>query len=150
MTEKEKLVRTKKDLKAVMFLSVFYLLLVLFSFIEIFFLEIDNSITFSSNVAYFFYIIFIVSLIMVIISVVRYKSPKFIRRKAIKDYDERNRKIQQRANSNTLGMTVLILLIGIVLSASLDSIELFIFCIITLLLIFIMNVISKLVLQKRY
>jgi len=150
MTEKEKLTKTKKTIKSYIYLGIFYLLVTILSFIEVFFIERDESVNFTSYVGIFLYIVILLSLVIVIINMVRYKSPMKIRKKAIRDYDERDRKIQQTANSNTLASMALILILGIILSVSLDSIELFGFCILSLLLMFIINVISKVVLKKHH
>ena len=150
MTEKEKLAKTKKAIKSYIYLGIFYLLVTLLSFIDVFFIEKDESASFTGYVGIFFYIIISLSLAIVILNVVRYKSPTKIRKKAIRDYDERDRKIQQNANSTTLVSIAMILILGIILSVSLDSLELFGFCFLSLLLMFIINVISKIVLKKRH
>ena len=150
MTEKEKLTKAKKVIRGYIYLGIFYLLVTLLSLIDVFFIEKDETVSYTSYVAIFFYVIILLSLVIVIINVVRYNSPTKIRNKAIKDYDERYKKIQQKANSNTLAAMAFILLLGIILSVSLDSIELFGFCIFSLLLMFIINVINKFVLKKRH
>jgi hypothetical protein len=150
MTEKEKLVKTKKTIKSYIYLGVFYLLVTLLSFIDVFFIEKDSSTSFIGYVGIFFYTIILLLLSIVIMNVVRYKSPMKIRKKAIRDYDERDRKIQQTANSTTLASIALILVLGIILSVSLDSLELLGFCFLSLLLMLIINFLSKIVLKKHH
>lgn len=133
-----------------MYFGILYFLITLLSFINVFFIERDESISYTGYVAIFFYVIILLTMVIVIINLIRYKSPMRIRKKAIKDYDERDRKIQQSANSTTLASMTLISILGLIISVSLDSLELFGFCFLSLLLMFIINVLSKIILKKRH
>lgn len=150
MTENEKIRKAKKDIMGFVLLSSFYSLLAIMLFIDYFFISNEEPFSFDSQEAIFFYVIIALSLVSTGINVIRLKSSKSIRNKAIRDSDERFIQIQRQTNSGTFMVMMMVLFIGMILSVPLDSIELFCFSLIALILMVVVSSIIKLVLKKRY
>jgi len=150
MTEQEKICRAKKEIKGFVLLSSFYSLFAIMLFFDSFFLSNEEPINFAAPEAIFFYVIIALALVFSVVNVIRLKSPKSIRNKAIRDSDERFIQIQRQANSGTNVVMALVLFIGMMLSVPLNSIELFGFSLIALILMVVVHSIIKLVLKKRY
>ena len=149
MSEKEKLVKAEKALKYYVVIGSFYLLLGILLLIDVFFLNGDESVQIFSTVSIFAYTIVLLSFAFVTINLLRLKNPMSIRKKAIKDSDERSLQIRNTANSVSFVVVMLILLFGIVLSVQLNSVELFSFSLVLLFFSVIIQTITRIVLHKR-
>ena len=150
MTEKEKIKKAKNDVKTLVLIGGFYFMMSVLLFVDGFFIENEEPISFTGTVAIFFYVIIALSLAFTVTNAIRLKNPKSIRNKAIRDSDERFIQIQRQANSSTHIVMYLVLIFGMLLSFPFDSIELFGFSFVSLILMVIIHSIIKLIIKKRY
>mgnify|MGYP000860150915 CR=1 FL=1 len=149
MTEKEKLYKTKKNIKVMLYLSIFYFILTFFIFVESFFINKEQNLSFVGGVAIFLYALLSITLAFIVINLYRLNNPKTIRRKAIRDFDERLLEIHHSANSSTFRVLFIINLITMIVSIPLNSLDLFTYSIILLFIVPIIHTLIKVILKKR-
>jgi len=150
MSEKEKLIKSKRSIKLMLYLGTFYLLLILFVFIDAFLINKNPDLVFTGNVAIFFYVLILSTIIFITVNIFRLNNPKLIRRKAINDSDERLFVIHRMTGAFSFYVMLFLLFLALIFSVSINSIELFGFSIISIMVMTIVHTIIKLVLKKYY
>lgn len=136
-------------MKILIILGSLYLLILIATILNTLLITPNENISIFSGPMIFMYSLFVVFIIFVFYNIKRYHSDIMLRKKAIKDYDERNYAIQERTNTYTLGITFFILFIGCILGISLNSMELFIICFLLIILLLVVHFVIKIILKRK-
>ena len=144
-----KIRKSKTAIKHLVYLSAFYLVICIAAIIDMLLVRPNEEITILSAPMIFMYILTVASISILSYNVVRLNNLEMIRRKAIRDYDERNYVVQERTNTLTLRFICFILVFGLLLSLYFNSVELFAFCFILILLIMFFHLIMKIIVNKK-
>lgn len=150
MSENEKLIKAKKSIIILFYLSVFYFVLLFSVFIDSFFINKDQDLSLTGSVAIFFYVLILATSIFAAVNLYRFKNPKLIRKKAINDSDERLITIHRMTGAFSFYFMLLLLFVALIISVSLNSIELFGFSLISIIVMIIVHIVIKLILKKYY
>lgn len=144
-----KIKKSKQAIKYIIFASAFYLVICVAAILDALLITPNEGVAIFSAPMVFMYLLTITSIFVLTYNVLRYHNSEMIRKKAVHDYDERNFVVQERTNSATLKLVCLLLMFGLLLSLYLNSVELFAFCSILILLIIVSHVVIKILVNRK-
>ena len=149
ITTEMKIKKTKKSIKCIIFASSFYLAICVAAIFDALLVRPNEDMDILSAPLIVLYSLGILSISILTFNIMRFHNVNMIRKKAIHDYDERNALVQEKTNTFTLQFICFSLVLGFLLSIYLNSIELFAFCFILILLIIFCHIITKIIINKK-
>jgi hypothetical protein len=144
-----KIKKSKQAIKYIIFASAIYLVICITTILDALVITSNEDVAVFSEAMIVLYLLGISSASILTFNIIRFHNVDMIRKKAIHDYDERNALVQEKTNTFTLLFVCFSLVIGLLLSIHLNSVELFTACLILLFLIILAHVIIKILVKRK-